>query len=198
MKDIGREGLVNRRGGAIVLFYYSSKTRPCLDDALYGWCLSINCYSSCPIFAAKNTIVWVGFLGSALIGLQYTGLAPKNEIVYMILVAALYQPNNEQSIFRAPAITLLDHRAMSKNLLDADIRKGRGKPRAEKWWEVRKHTFLWASFMDVHCLPEYIFVPIESETTCPVKSISRQEFIAVTFGFWAIIATLLTKLISHI
>lgn len=32
-------------------------------------------------------------------------------------------------------------------------------------------------------LPEYIRVPMESDTTCPVRSTSMDEFIAVTLGF---------------
>ena len=32
-------------------------------------------------------------------------------------------------------------------------------------------------------LPEYIRVPMESATTCPVRSTSMHEFIAVTLGF---------------
>ncbi len=47
-------------------------------------------------------------------------------------------------------------------------------------------------------LPEYIVVPIESETTCPVRSTSKQEFMAVTLGFWAMIGVLLTNDTSHI
>ena len=47
-------------------------------------------------------------------------------------------------------------------------------------------------------IPEYILVPIESEQTCPVRSISIQELIAVTLGFWQITAVLLVKATSHI
>lgn len=34
--------------------------------------------------------------------------------------------------------------------------------------------------------PEYILVPIESETICPVRSHSMQELMAVIFGIWEI------------
>ena len=42
-----------------------------------------------------------------------------------------------------------------------------------------------------------MYVPKESEHTCPVMSISRQVFIAVTRGFWQITDWLLVKLQSH-
>lgn len=41
--------------------------------------------------------------------------------------------------------------------------------------------------------PEYIFVPIESDTTWPVKSTSIHELMAVTFGFWLVMDTRLTN-----
>ena len=47
-------------------------------------------------------------------------------------------------------------------------------------------------------IPEYILVPMESDTTWPVRSISMQELIAVIFGFWAIIAVLFTYATSRI
>ena len=34
--------------------------------------------------------------------------------------------------------------------------------------------------------PEYMRVPMESAQTCPVRSTSIQELIAVTRGFWLI------------
>ena len=39
---------------------------------------------------------------------------------------------------------------------------------------------------------------MESETTCPVRSTSMHEFIAVTLGFWLIIDTKFTKPTSNI
>ena len=46
--------------------------------------------------------------------------------------------------------------------------------------------------------PEYILVPMESETTWPVRSTSMQEFIAVTLGFCDMMAVLLTCAMSII
>ena len=41
-------------------------------------------------------------------------------------------------------------------------------------------------------------MPMESEQTCPVRSISIHELMAVTLGFWQITAVLLVKATSHI
>jgi len=67
-------------------------------------------------------------------------------------------------------------------------------------WTTTAQRLVWTLILS-ECrqrdIPEYMRVPMESAHTCPVRSTSIQELIAVTRGFWLIIWAWFTKLMSH-